>query len=274
MNNLLSWHITPLFIISISDILEISILSFVIYKIFMWIKDTRAMSLFKGVIIIFAISGISILMRFETILWLFSNLFNVGILTVVILFQPELRKALEEIGRGKFSLNFQEKFEEEDLKNSTMEIIDAVTKMSVVGTGALILVERNSPLGEIEATGVKLDAIISKQLILNIFEDNAPLHDGAVIIRKNRIAAASCILPLTETEIGKELGTRHRAAVGVTELYDCIAIIVSEETSHISISISGKLIKNVDKEKLQKTLIGTSVYKKRLYFWKGTSGTK
>lgn len=265
---LLSWEITPLWVISMADVLDIAIIAFVIYKISIWIKDTKAASLFKGIILIAAIAGVSVLLNLQTILWLVTNLFNVGIITMVVLFQPELRKVLEGIGRGRFGPHMQISTEEIEHNKAMTEIISAVLAMARVKTGALIVIENQGSLGEIEQTGVLLDAIMSRQLLLNIFEHNAPMHDGAVLVRKNRIAAASCILPLTETEIGKELGTRHRAGVGVSESYDAIVLVVSEESGKISIANNGKLTRNVDKEKLEALLMSGRSKRKRLVLWR------
>lgn len=266
--NSLSWEITPLWVISITDVLDMAIIAFVIYKISIWIKDTKAASLFKGVALILAISGVSSWLQFRTIQWLVSSLFNVGIIATVILFHPELRKVLEEIGRGRFSPHMKISNEEIEKNKFVNEIISSVTSMAKVKTGALIVIENKFPLNEIEKTGVLLDALVSRQLLLNIFAHNAPMHDGAVLVRKNRIVSASCILPLTETEIGKELGTRHRAAVGVSEVYDVTVIVVSEESGKISVAKNGKLTKNMDREKLEKILASNLSKRKRLALWK------
>lgn len=270
MADFFNWEVTPLFTVSLIDIIDISLIAFAIYKITMWVRATRARTLFKGIIIILVIWGLSFLFRLTAISWLVSSFFNIGIIAMVIVFQPELRKVLEEIGRGKFAPHFQAGEEEEQTAQSAKHIVEAVESMVKVGTGALILIEQDVVLDEIEQTGVKLDALVSTQLLLNLFEHNAPLHDGAILIRKNRIAAASCILPLTETEIGKELGTRHRAAVGVSEVYNVLAIVVSEETSKISIALAGKLARNLSGEKLEKIILGgaRATYKRRFAFFR------
>ena len=271
MNNFFIWELNPLSSFTPMDLLDIAIISFVIYKVTLWIQTTKARSLFKGILVILIVWGFSSVLELTAIYWLINSFFSIGIIAMIIVFQPELRRVLEEIGRGKFAPHFGEGEEESLFIKTTNEVVSAVGSLAKTGTGALIIIEGEVTLGEIERTGVKLDALISSQLLANLFEHNAPLHDGAVLLRKHRIVAASCILPLTEAEIGKELGTRHRAAVGVSEAYDCMAIIVSEETSAISIARKGKLTKNINTENLQRILLSgaKSEYRKKLVLWKG-----
>ncbi len=245
--------------IRLSDIIDIILVAIVIYIIIHWIKETRAWTLFKGLLIIIVISLLSYYLHFYTLTWIIEKTLSVGIIAVIIIFQPELRKALEQIGAG--SLNsvtglLQNSAESGRLSSkSADEILNACIKMSQARTGALIVIERNVPMGDIlNNSGVSIDAVISSQLLINIFEDKTPLHDGAVIIQDNRIAAASCILPVTENEIGQELGTRHRAAVGVSEISDALILVVSEETGQISLASKGGLKKGLTEAQLKKTL--------------------
>ena len=198
--------------IHVTDIIEIIILSYVIYHVMIWFKKTRAWTLFKGIVVLFIFVGLATLFRLNTILWIFRNTISVGIIAVIILFQPELRRALEELGRKKID-----------------ERVAASIDMGKVKTGALIVIEQDVALGEYENTGILIDAALTRQLLINIFEHNTPLHDGAVIIRDNRVLAATCYLPLTDRiDLNKALGTRHRAAVGISEVSDSMTIVVSE----------------------------------------------
>lgn len=256
------------------DLLDIFIVAFLIYQIVVWIKETRAWSLFKGILVIFLFSIIAITFNLSTILWILSNAVSVGIIAIIIVFQPELRKALEQLGKGHFLSNILTTTYYDDENNkcsakSFTEIINAVYKMSKVNTGALILIEQDVPLGDIESTGISVDAVITAQLIVNIFEHNTPLHDGAVIIKNNRIAAASCLLPLTESKISAELGTRHRAAVGASDVSDAFVIIVSEETGHVSVAKGGTLYRNKKEDEVKRLFYGTEVpVKKKRPIWK------
>lgn len=231
--------------ISITDIIDILIIAYFIYKIMLWIKQTRAWSLFKGVVVVLAISALSYVFHLYTISWIVNNTFNVGLIAVIVLFQPEMRKALEQIGKGTLSVPFLSSGEDEkSAKISAQiveEIIEAAKMMAEARTGALIVIENDYVLTDLEQTGIPIDAIVTRQLLINIFNDKTPLHDGAVIVRSNRIVAACCILPLTQDEIGRELGTRHRAAVGASEETDAFVLVVSEETGQISMAMGGKL---------------------------------
>lgn len=244
--------------ITIADILEIIILSYLIYHIILWFKNTRAWTLLKGIAVLLILMSISYVFKLNTLMWIFKNTINVGILAVIILFQPELRRALEELGRKKILADVII-WDDKNIKNDKLsaetikELVAASIEMSKNKTGALIVVEQEVALGEYVSTGINIDAAISKQLIVNIFEHNTPLHDGAVIIRNNRIIAATCYLPLTgRSDLNKDLGTRHRAAVGISEVSDSITIIVSEETGAISVAQGGNLTSNLDPETLRK----------------------
>lgn len=246
--------------IGITDILEIIIISAVVYQLLKWIQVRRAWTLFKGIIILLIFSFFAAILQLNTILWILGHSLGVGITAVFIIFQPELRRALEQLGRNNILRQFLN-FNSDNRNVSHMtektinEICKACAEMSKDKTGALIVIEDRVALGEYERTGINIDAATSSQLLINIFEHNTPLHDGAVIIRENRIQAATCYLPLSENmNIGKELGTRHRAALGVSEVSDCITIIVSEETGGISLAHDGKLTRNLDKKKLKEEI--------------------
>lgn len=251
--------------VSFVDVIDILIVAYFIYKIILWIKETRAWSLFKGTVVVLIFAAFSFIFGLTTISWIIKTTFNVGIIAVIVLFQPELRKALEQLGRGKFVMPFmgESKTNGYVLEDTSDELIKAAFAMAKVRTGALIVVEREVKLGDLEATGIPVDALVSSSLLLNIFEDKTPLHDGAVIIRNNRIAAASCILPITEREIGKDLGTRHRAAVGASELSDAIALIVSEESGRVSVAVGGDIYKNQSPDEVRRFLIGDEKEKQK-----------
>lgn len=260
--------------IGISDILDILLVAYIIYQIIFWVKETRAWVLFKGILVIMALAAVAMLLKLNTIIWILSNTLSVGIIAAIVVFQPELRKALEQLGKGKFFSYFIRTAEPEDDKASARtvdEIVKAADKMSAAKTGALILVEQEVPLGDLERTGIPIDAIISSQLLINIFEHNTPLHDGAVIVRRNRVAAATCFLPLTDSnEVSMELGTRHRAAIGASEVSDAYVIVVSEETGAISLARGGVLYRKLTTEQLRGMLSqNTKEEKRKLTIWKG-----
>lgn len=262
-----------------TDIAEIIILAFLIYHILLWIKTTRAWTLVKGFAVIFVFLLIAVIFEMDTILWIASKIFNIGILAIVIVFQPELRRALEQLGQKNILADILAlegtKQEAEKFNEKTAEaIIRACVEMSKVRTGALIVIENTVPLGEYERTGISLDAQVSSQLLLNIFEHNTPLHDGAIIVRGNRVVSATCYLPLSDNmALSKELGTRHRAAVGISEVSDALTIVVSEETGAISISQNSDLKRNVTvevlRERLQSLQEKTVDGKRFSRLWKG-----
>ena len=239
--------------IEIMDCVEIFIIAILIYNIIKWMKNTRAWVLMKGVVVLFVFYMIAALLNFDVILWIFQNGIAVSITAAIILFQPELRKALEQLGKRNIGLvtplfgnnQTEEKFSEETING----IIKATFDMAKVKTGALMIIEGEQRLDDIEATGIMIDAKISSELIINIFEHNTPLHDGAVVIRGDRITAATCYLPLTDSmKISKELGTRHRAAVGISEITDSFTIVVSEQTGAVSVAQNGELSRRVTRE--------------------------
>ena len=240
------------------DIVEILIISFLFYYVLLWIKNTRAWNLFKGIMIILIFILIALIFHMNTILWLAENLLSVGLLALVIIFQPELRKALENLG-GKTLFgrwfNFG-KTENDRFSDRTIEeLIKASYAMGKVRTGALIVVEDEILLNEYVRTGIDVDAIISSQLLINIFEKNTPLHDGAVIVRGDRVVSATCYLPLSDSlSLSKDLGTRHRAAVGISEVSDSLTIVVSEETGKVSVAIRGQIYHGVDADFLREKL--------------------
>ena len=241
----------------LSTAIDILAVSYCIYKILQWIRETKAWTLFKGFMLVLLVYSAANLLRLTTILWVMSMTFNIGLIAIVVIFQPELRKALEQLGKGKY-LTFLKSADKNIINlsaNSAEEIVKAVKTMSGAKTGALIVLEQTVSIWEQGSSGIPLDSIITSQLLINIFEHNAPLHDGAVIIRHNRIVAAACILPLTQEEIGNEYGTRHRAAVGVSEESDAIALIVSEETGKVSVAIGGSLRKNLSEKQVREILL-------------------
>lgn len=240
------------------DAVDIILVSFAIYKLMLLTRETRAEQVLKGLGIILVASSLSDLLKLQTIAWILRYILNAGAIALVIVFQPELRRALEQIGRGKlFDKTFFIQPEEKDESHVVDEIIKALINLSKEKTGALIIIEQKTGIGDIVESGVKIDGLISSGLLENIFVVNTPLHDGAVIIRGERIIAAGCFLPLTENpNLNKRLGTRHRAALGISENSDVIAFIVSEETGIISMAQEGKLTRYLDsngiREKLEK----------------------
>lgn len=266
--------------VGIIDIIEILLISFFVYQFMVWIKKTRAYTLLKGILVVLSFVAIAYIFRMNTILWIVKNLTTIAITAILIIFQPELRKALEQLGQKKivtslipFDSNkeIQERFTDKTIN----EIIKACFDMGEVKTGALIVIEQDIVLTEYERTGITLDAMISSQLLINIFEHNTPLHDGAVVVRGNRITAATCYLPLSDNmELSKQLGTRHRAGVGISEVTDSLTIIVSEETGQVSVAMNGKLTRNVSSSQLRsvlekvqnKTALEDT---KRIHLWKG-----
>lgn len=264
--------------IGYTDLIEIIIIAFLLYNILVWIKDTRAWALLKGIIVIAAFTLIAFILNLRTILWIASKTISVGIIALVIIFQPELRRALEQLGRKKILTGFFSFDDAGDFRfsNRTInELVRATFELAKEKTGALIVLEQEVSLNEYEKTGIELDSIVSSQLLINIFEHNTPLHDGAVIIRDNRIVAATCYLPLSDNmHLSKSLGTRHRAAVGISEATDSFTIIVSEETGAVSVAVGGELIRNIDGDSLRNRLEDLrrkTLDVKSFKIWKGRS---
>lgn len=263
-----------------TDIVEIIIISVLLYNLLVWIKTTKAWALMKGILVILAFVLVAAIFNMTTILWITKNLFSVAVTALIVVFQPELRKALESLGRKNvFSNLFQ--FENTKIAGELFsdETIDGIVNASFVmgraKTGALIVIEKNDSLIEYERTGINLDSVVSSQLLINIFEHNTPLHDGAVVVRGDRIVAATCYLPLSDNrELSKELGTRHRAAVGISEVTDSLTVVVSEETGRVSVALGGELYRNLNSEELREKLelMQNKVYEEsKILFWKGRS---
>jgi len=246
--------------IRVSDVFEMIIIAFLTYNILKWIKSTRAWSLLKGVAVIVLFILVAVVFQMNTILWIVKNVLSVAAISLVIVLQPELRKALEELGQNNIlSGFFQETTKKADdglFSDKTInEIVRACVEMGRVKTGALIVVEQKQSLVEYERTGIDVDAVLTSQLLINIFEKNTPLHDGAVIVRGDRVTSATCYLPLSDNMyLSKELGTRHRAGVGISENTDSLTIIVSEETGKISVAYKGRLETRVDADRLKERL--------------------
>ena len=258
MDKYLSWIDKPK--IGPTDIIEIIIIAFVLYHVMVWVKNTRAWMLFKGIIVILIFLLLAALFQMNTIIWIARNTLNVLVIALVVIFQPEMRKALENLGRKNilvnlFNFDFN-KVENGKFSDKTItELVKACYEMGKVKTGALIVVEDEIVLTEYERTGIAVDGILTSQLLINIFEKNTPLHDGAVIVRGDRVVSATCYLPLTDSlSLSKDLGTRHRAAVGISEVSDSLTIVVSEETGKVSIALDGELYRNVDAEFLKNKL--------------------
>lgn len=246
----------PEFLLSLrlSDILDIAIVAYVFYKASALVRETRAGTLIKGIILLFVFMGVSNLLQFNTISYLLRNLTQFGIMAFIVVFQPELRRALEKVGRTNFSTLFSA--EKDDTESTAAEIAAAAIAMSSRRIGALIVLERETKIGDIVRTGCEIDSNVSSELLINIFIPNTPLHDGAVIIRDNRIVAARCILPLTHNEtLSREFGTRHRAALGLSESSDAAVIVVSEETGKISFTLNGNMSRNYTEDTLKKVIM-------------------
>lgn len=262
MNNFIRDYLVKLYIprITWTDIIEIVIIAFVIYNVMVWIKNTKAWVLLKGIIIVVIFALIAYILNLKTILWIAGKTISVGIIALVIIFQPELRRALEQLGRkkilfGLFRFNDGREKGERFSSKTAEEIVRACFDMGAAYTGALIVIEQDMVLEEYEKTGIAVDGLVTSQLLINIFEHNTPLHDGAVIIRGDRIVAATCYLPLSDnSNLNKALGTRHRAGVGISEVTDSMTIIVSEETGRISVAVGGELIHDIDADSLKNKL--------------------
>ncbi|MBQ6786516.1 MAG: diadenylate cyclase CdaA [Lachnospiraceae bacterium] len=269
----LSWHRLS---VRWEDIVEILIISFLVYYIMIWIKNTKAWFLMKGILVISVFIFFAIVFQMNTILWIVENVISIAVIGVVVILQPELRRALEDLGRKNFISNilpFEKTVFERFSDKTVNDIVKASFEMGKVKTGALMVIEQQVTLSEYERTGIEVDGIVSSQLLINIFEHNTPLHDGAVIIRGNRIVSATCYLPLSDNlGISKDLGTRHRAGIGISEATDALTIIVSEETGQVSVTYEGKLYRNLDanglKEKLQ-MVQNKEIEEKKHRLWKG-----
>lgn len=240
-----------------TDIVEIMIISFLVYQIIVWIKNTKAWSLLKGMLVIMVFLLFAAIFNMTTILWIAENAFGLAVTAIIIVMQPELRRALEQLGSKNIFSSFIKLDSSRNPSGRFMdrtlnEIVKACFEMGRVKTGALIVIEQSLSLAEYERTGIQVDALVSSQLLVNIFEHNTPLHDGAIIVRGDRIISATCYLPLSDNmELSKELGTRHRAGVGISEVTDSLTIIVSEETGNVSVAYKGELSRNLDAESVR-----------------------
>ena len=264
--------------VTVTDIVEILIIAFLLYHILVWFKTTRAWTLFKGILVILVFILLAAIFQMNTILWIADKTINVGIIAILVIFQPEMRKALEQLGRKRFistlfSFDNGKNTVERYSERTVNEMVKACYEMGKVKTGALIVIENDVQLGEYERTGIELDSILSSQLLINIFEKNTPLHDGAVLIRDNRIVSATCYLPLSDNlDINKSLGTRHRAGIGVSEVSDSITVIVSEETGGVSLAYNGMLYRGLTRESFPKKIEELSKNEpitRKMKWWKG-----
>ncbi len=265
-----------------SSAMEILIISFLIYEILIWIKNTRAWALLKGLVIILIFWMVAAYFHMTTIIWLGTNVLGFAVTAFIVVLQPELRKALEELGNKEIISNvlpFSGTRQKENIFSGKTinEITKACVEMGKARTGALIVIECKQPLGDFERAGIDVDGIVTSQLLINIFEHNTPLHDGAVIVRGNRVASATCYLPLSDNlKLDKNLGTRHRAGLGISEVTDAVTVIVSEETGKISVTYKGELIRNLSGDELKEKLklaqpVEGEETKKSHKIWKGKS---
>lgn len=256
INSFLNGFFNIILRMSIYDLIDISIVAYIFYKIFMFIKDTRAEQVFKGIIFLLLATQLSNTFKLHTVYWISLKALDYGVIAALIIFQPEFRAGLEHIGRAKFNLFGKNvNTSEETLNRNIEEIVEALYSLSRQKIGALIIMERETRISDIINTGTIIDAEISRQLLINIFIPNTPLPDGAVVIRDSKVKAAACFLPLTESkDLSKDLGTRHRAGIGVSEVSDCITLIVSEETGGVSIAKAGKLYRDISRERMMNIL--------------------
>lgn len=242
-----------------TNLVEIIIIAFLLYELLSWIMNTRAWTLLKGIILILFFYVLTYIFRLDNIKWILNTIATPAVTMAIVIFQPELRKALEQLGSKNpltGILTFDDGKDHSGFTDRTVnELVKATFEMAKVKTGALMVIERGDSLKDIERTGIEINGLVSSQLLINIFEHNTPLHDGAVVIRGNRVGAATCYLPLSDNmSISKELGTRHRAAVGVSEVTDSMTIVVSEETGRVSVAMEGGLKRAVDADALRELL--------------------
>ena len=265
--------------ITFTNVVEILILAVVVYNVLLWIKNTKAWTLLKGIVVLAAFVFVVYVLRMDTLIFIVQRGIDIAIIAALVIFQPELRRALEQLGEKQIVsslipiIDTGREVSERFSDKTVNEIVKASVEMGRAKTGALIVLEGNNRLDEYERTGITLDSVVTSQLLINIFEHNTPLHDGAVIVRGNRITSATCYLPLSDNMmLSKELGTRHRAGVGIREVTDSLTVIVSEETGAISIAYKGQLQRDVTSETLKERLIvlqNKSVNPKKFKFWKG-----
>lgn len=276
--NDMSWFTMPTVSITITDVLEIFILAFLVYSLLLWIKNTRAWTLLKGLMVLVVCVSLVYILHMDTLIFIVNRGIDIAITAAIVIFQPELRRALEQIGEKQIvsslipidtGRDVTERFSDKTVN----EIAKAASEMGKAKTGALIVIEQNVRLDEYERTGITLDSVLTSQLLINIFEHNTPLHDGAVIVRGNHITSATCYLPLSDNMmLSKELGTRHRAGVGISEVTDSLTVIVSEETGGISVAYKGELKRNITVDELKEQLVmlqNKTVPQKKFRIWKG-----
>lgn len=276
--NDMSWFTMPTVSITITDVLEIFILAFLVYSLLLWIKSTRAWTLLKGLMVLVVCVSLVYILHMDNLIFIVNRGIDIAITAAIVIFQPELRRALEQIGEKQIvsslipidtGRDVTERFSDKTVN----EIAKAASEMGKAKTGALIVIEQNVRLDEYERTGITLDSVLTSQLLINIFEHNTPLHDGAVIVRGNRITSATCYLPLSDNMmLSKELGTRHRAGVGISEVTDSLTVIVSEETGGISVAYKGELKRNITVDELKEQLVmlqNKTVPQKKFRIWKG-----
>lgn len=262
----------------IKDVVDILIVTYIIYHLILLVRGTRAIQLLKGILVLVLIWAVSTWFDLYTLKWLMNQMFTFGVLAIFIIFQPELRRGLEQLGRGK--LFGRTAAEDEEFSKEIGDIIKAVNYLSRRKIGALLVFERNTGLNEYTESGIPMQSMISSELLINIFIPNTPLHDGAVIVQNRRIAAAACYLPLSENPfISKELGTRHRAAIGISEVADAVSVVVSEETGQISLAIEGQVVRDINEESLISKLYeelgpNSTQTEKRKPIWKRLGGRK
>lgn len=278
--NRMTWFRLPSVTFTLTDALEILVLAYLIYKILLWIKNTRAWTLLKGILMIVVCVSIVYFLEMNTLIYIVERGLSIAIIAVIVVFQPEIRRVLEQLGETKLissllPLENVRSVRELFSDKTVNELVRATMEMAKARTGALIVIEQNETLEEYERTGILVDALVTSQLLINIFEHNTPLHDGAVIMRGDRITAATCYLPLSsDMSLSKELGTRHRAGVGISEVTDSLTIIVSEETGAVSIAYKGKLEQRVGTDRLKERLTvlqNKSVVSRKFKLWKGRS---
>lgn len=256
--------------ISFINIIDMLVVAFLIYKLFVWIKGTRAVQLLKGLVVLLIATTVSSWLGLYTFNWILKSIEGMLIVAIPVVFQPELRRTLERLGRGKFFSRQMVFLGEEDTTRIINEIIRGVFVMAKNKMGALIVIERETGINDYVETGIGLDCLVSGELLINIFIPNSPLHDGAVVIRSDRVASAGCFLPLTENpNISKDLGTRHRAAIGISEVSDAVALIVSEETGTVSVAHDGRLTRYLDERTLKEILMNMLHHKtmNQMPFW-------
>lgn len=256
----------------VKDVADVLIVTYIVYQLILLVRGTRAVQLLKGILVLVLVWALSSWLDLYTLKWLMDRMFTFGVVAIFIIFQPELRRGLEQIGRGKFV--GKSTADEEEIGQMIGELMKSITYLSRRKIGALIVFERNTGLNEYTESGIPMKSVVTSELLINIFTPNTPLHDGAVIIQERTLSAAACYLPLSENPfISKELGTRHRAAIGISEVADSVSVIVSEETGQVSLALDGKVVRDISEEALVSKLYellkpNLSVRDKKGLFWR------